>query len=61
MACPLQVKLMTDTLRSDKFSSYSHVPDPYYGGAKGFDLVSAAVLARNASSYKRAGRGGVSD
>lgn len=41
MVCLVQVKLMTDSLRSAEFSSYSKVPDPYYGGTKGFDLVSA--------------------
>ena len=47
----MQVKLMTDSLRSAEFSSYSKVPDPYYGGTKGFDLVSAP--ARPASEGRR--------
>lgn len=44
--CLRQVKLMTDSLRSSEFSSYAKVPDPYFGGAKGFDLVSAAGPVR---------------
>lgn len=34
-----KVCLMTQYLESDKFKSYNEVPDPYYGGAKGFELV----------------------
>ena len=36
---PVQVKLMTDTLSDPRFKSYSHVPDPYFGGSSGFELV----------------------
>ncbi|KAL4853458.1 putative low molecular weight protein-tyrosine-phosphatase [Chlorella vulgaris] len=31
--------LMTDFLTSDRFRQYREVPDPYYGGQQGFDLV----------------------
>ncbi|PRW18373.1 low molecular weight phosphotyrosine phosphatase [Chlorella sorokiniana] len=35
-----KLSLMTDYLRDAKFSrKYSEVPDPYYGGASGFELV----------------------
>ena len=30
---------MTDSLQGERFATYSHVPDPYYGGTQGFDLV----------------------
>ena len=30
---------MTDFLSSARFSGYKEVPDPYYGGSKGFELV----------------------
>ncbi len=30
---------MTDFLRDTKFSQFKHVPDPYFGGADGFELV----------------------
>lgn len=30
---------MTNYLRDDRWSKYDHVPDPYYGGTKGFELV----------------------
>ena len=31
--------LMTDHLRDAKWKQYNEVPDPYYGGRAGFDLV----------------------
>lgn len=34
-----KVVLMTDYLRDPKFKSFNEVPDPYYGGEKGFELV----------------------
>lgn len=34
-----QVVKMTDFLRDPKWKKYNHVPDPYYGGSKGFELV----------------------
>ena len=34
-----QVKLMTQYLRSPKFAEFTKVPDPYFGGAEGFELV----------------------
>ena len=34
-----QVKLMTQYLRSPKFAEFTKVPDPYFGGSKGFELV----------------------
>ena len=33
------VTKMTNYLRDDRWASYDHVPDPYYGGSKGFELV----------------------
>ena len=30
---------MTDYLRDPKFKEFKHVPDPYFGGAEGFELV----------------------
>jgi len=30
---------MTNYLRDDTWAMYDHVPDPYYGGSKGFELV----------------------
>ena len=35
----MQVKLMTQYLRNTDFTEFSAVPDPYFGGAKGFELV----------------------
>jgi protein-tyrosine-phosphatase len=35
----VQLALMSDYLREPKFSKYDQVPDPYYGGSKGFELV----------------------
>ncbi|PSC72725.1 tyrosine phosphatase [Micractinium conductrix] len=34
-----KLSLMTDFLRSQQFAKFNEVPDPYYGGQKGFDLV----------------------
>lgn len=34
-----KVGLMTSYLRDPKYASYGEVPDPYYGGEKGFELV----------------------
>lgn len=33
-----KISKMTDYC-TNKFKDYDHVPDPYYGGSKGFDLV----------------------
>ena len=34
-----KVGLMTSYLRDEKFARYNEVPDPYYGGEQGFELV----------------------
>ncbi|GAB4820498.1 hypothetical protein N2152v2_007544 [Parachlorella kessleri] len=34
-----KVSLMSDYLRDERFAKYGQVPDPYYGGSKGFELV----------------------
>ena len=34
-----KLSLMTDFLRNQQFSGFREVPDPYYGGQKGFELV----------------------
>ncbi|EFN58713.1 hypothetical protein CHLNCDRAFT_19837 [Chlorella variabilis] len=34
-----KLSLMTDYLRGTQFSQYKEVPDPYYGGQRGFELV----------------------
>lgn len=34
-----KVGLVTSYLRDQKFSKYKKVPDPYYGGVEGFELV----------------------
>ena len=40
IACVSKVKLMTSFLRSPKYKDkYDEVPDPYFGGEKGFELV----------------------
>ena len=38
MPC-MQVKLMTQYVRDVKFAEFVKIPDPYFGGAKGFELV----------------------
>ena len=39
-----QVKTMTSFLRSPKFKDkYDEVPDPYFGGEEGFELVGALM------------------
>lgn len=35
----VQIGLMTDHITSPKFKRYDQVPDPYYGGSSGFELV----------------------
>lgn len=35
----VQVRLMSEFLRSPKFKGMDTVPDPYFGGRKGFELV----------------------
>ena len=34
-----QVRLMSEFLRSAEFRGMDTVPDPYFGGRKGFELV----------------------
>jgi protein-tyrosine-phosphatase len=34
-----QVRLMSEFLRSPKFKGSDTVPDPYFGGRQGFELV----------------------
>lgn len=34
-----RVGLMTDHLQGERYKRYDHVPDPYYGGDSGFELV----------------------
>lgn len=34
-----RLALVTDFLQDDKWRRYNEVPDPYYGGQKGFELV----------------------
>ncbi len=43
----MQVKLMTQYLRDTKFAEFSRVPDPYFGGAKGFELVRRRMARPN--------------
>jgi len=35
----VQVKRMTQYVRDTKFAEFDRIPDPYFGGAKGFELV----------------------
>ena len=35
----VQVRLMSEFLRSPEFKGMDTVPDPYFGGRKGFKLV----------------------
>jgi protein-tyrosine phosphatase len=34
-----KLSLMTDHLRDERYKRYTEVPDPYYGGQRGFELV----------------------
>lgn len=34
-----KIVLMTNFCQEDAFKKYRHVPDPYYGGQRGFELV----------------------
>jgi protein-tyrosine phosphatase len=39
MSPAAQVRLMSEFLRSAKFKGSDTVPDPYFGGRQGFELV----------------------
>lgn len=34
-----KLSLMTEYLQDQQFKRYNEVPDPYYGGSQGFELV----------------------
>ncbi len=41
----MQLCLMSDYLGDPKYTKYKSVPDPYFGGAEGFELVRVYAFA----------------